>query len=207
MKLQNPLYAHSQLAGILSDDHHHSESLPLSDLGGVQWVLPGWFFENITTQAITQNILWYIPIYVEREKTYTRVGLHVQGAGAGGAEQRIGLYTASISATGQLSPDALVDDAGKVVGDVTGEKTLTVSWTLAKGFHFLAYSANSTPALYVPDTAKALKAPVETVATAVANSPVCILRAAHAGVAALADPAPAPTAYSNSAYAALKVRV
>ncbi len=177
----------------------HAPMMPqIDDVGLTSWNIPGWGMGSMGNAVIGADDLWYLPVYVERSRTFTQIGLHVIIAGAGGTVARLGIYAATFDGSGDLTPGALTLDAGTVSVATTGQKSIAISVTLAQGFHFFAISSDGTPTMTRPSSSGVTQ-PV----TAIRNA----INSAHApnfrvdvvdGAAALPDPAPTPTDQGTS---------
>lgn len=173
----------------------HAPMMPqVDDLAATNWGIPGWVYVTLGSTAITQHRLGYVPIYVERSRTFTQVGVHVIVAGAGGRVVRLGLYNAVFDADGNLTPDSLIVDAGTVAVDSTGQKSIAISETLAEGFYFMAGSSDGAPDLSQPQATNAIGVPVSSGGSTILTSfSVNLFVDVVDGSAPLTDPATAPT--------------
>lgn len=185
--------------------------------GGTKFWLPGWAWgvrTNLPNQSLTADELYYIPIHVARSSAFTKLGIHVQVAGAGSTVARLGIYSSKFNAEGALEPDALTDDAGTVAVDSTGEKLATISETLAAGYHFLAISSDGVPQLSCPPGGSSGGNPCYVShpfmgynnSVNVSNMNVIPGVTVADGAAALPDPATTPDAIYAHTYATVRLR-
>lgn len=207
MRTSFNLTLHTQLGSVEARQHQEAKWPHLDDLGGVQWVIPGWFWSAQTTRPITANRLYYQPIYVERSRSFIRIGVHVTTAVASSV-LRLGIYAASFDSNGDLTPGALTVDAGTVDSSTTGEKEIVIAETLAEGFHWLASSSGHGPTLSVPSLPSAVAVPVTPGGTAInaAKEAAIYWVDVADGTAALPDPATAPTNRETSQSARVQLR-
>jgi len=102
-----------------------------------KYILPGWRkTANITGgyQILTSSIL-YVPIYVEKETTYT--GIASYHSNTNNANIIVGLYN---WVDGR--PQSKIKNIGNIIGGTTtGTKETAISLTLQKGLYFLGYKA------------------------------------------------------------------
>ena len=181
---------------------------PIFDVGGTNWVIPGHDFHAMTTQALVQHELYYIPIFIERSITFVRIGIHVTSAGGGGTVARLGIYNSTFDADSQLKPDTLESDSGTITVASTGEKEITIARTLDKGFYFLAVSTDAnTTTLAVVDAASRSHIPVSPSHATINSGGLIIPSVTLAdGAAALADPATAPDLLNADTFRAVQLR-
>lgn len=172
----------------------HSRMMPqMDDVGGTTWGIPGWGLTATGATVITVDRLYYIPIYVERSRTFTQIGLHATSS-VGGTVARLGIYEATFDGVGDMTPGDLVLDAGTVSLASSGLKSIAIAETLAEGFHFLAISADGAVGMIHPDPILPIWGPVtgrNTVINLAVPLPVLSVDVVD-GAAAFPDPATAP---------------
>jgi len=176
----------------------------LDDIGGVTWGIPGWSWQGTAGVTISPtNRLYYIPMYVERRRTYTLIGFHVSAVTAG--TFRLGIYEADFDGSGDLTPGALVLDAGAISFSTTGQKSIAITQQLdPRPWYFLVIGGNSTPALLGPNFNLGIVNPVTgSKQTITAERLVIPFATVADGSVALLDPAPAPTALGLAAHFAV----
>ncbi len=173
----------------------HAPTMPqMDDVGQSTWGHPGWGHHAVGNSSIVVDFLEYVPIYVERARTFTQIGVHVLGPDVAGTVCRLGIYAATFDGDGELTPGALTLDAGTVLADAAGLQSIAISQALAEGFHFLAISSDGTPALVHPDPGTAVWISVTSRASVInVTSTSCLGVAVGDGAAALPSPATAPT--------------
>ena len=178
--------------------------------GIVSWQLPGWYAALGFNRTQAADKLYFTPIFVTRETTFDRVGLDVDLAAVGGSVLRMGLYAANQDT---LLPAALLNDFGTVVADSAGDKLITISLTLQRGYYWAVHISDGAPRLEcINDGTSATVAPIQgwEPSTSV-NVPDTMLRGAsgQAGIATggLADPAPVTTSSEDPTFAAVRFRV
>jgi hypothetical protein len=124
----------SQLTNLPSSGGDYPpERTPMS---GFLYTLPGWTILTQSTQA-SLNHLYYIPIWVDRTRTYDQIMVQVTAAGAGGT--RMGIYTSVAD-----RPHTLIEDFGTVLTNTTGTKKITINLTLDRGQYYLAWVGNAS---------------------------------------------------------------
>lgn len=160
-----------------------------------RWVIPGWGVQGGTTLSLDANKIHYIPIFVSETTTYTRIGIIVDTLSAGTADLRIFNWDNGV-------PGSLVLSAGTVDTGTTGNKEITISQELTRGYYFLAARFTGTPILKAPNAASA-SPPVLGFRTRQLESPnyVCLTV-----IAAYDDPAPAPTGGGGAVTAVVQLR-
>ncbi|KKL27238.1 hypothetical protein LCGC14_2387220, partial [marine sediment metagenome] len=105
-----------------------------------RWVIPGWFFNGSLNDVANAGVIFYVPIFVEETTTYIRIGINVQTAVSGDADLRIFNWSGGL-------PGALVLAAGTVSHATTGNKEITISEELTRGYYFLAIRCSGSPTL------------------------------------------------------------
>lgn len=198
--------AHSLLTGVGIRDHHGPPFEFLEDLGVSVFVLPGWAAATGGPVTLIADRLYYIPIWLPRSKTFDRIGIHVTTA-VGGSVIRLGIYAADFNADDELVPGALTLDAGTVSSATTGEKLITITETLAQGYHFLSQSSGDGPAVQGFSASGVATVPVSGHGSAVQNAlgPMFEVDIAD-GSAALNDPATAPDNIADGRFASVRLR-
>jgi hypothetical protein len=94
-----------------------------------------------TTTAVA-NRLYYLPFFVRKKTTFTRIGIQV--VVLGGTSARLGIYNAANGI-----PTSLLLDCGTISTASSGEKEATISQSLNTGFYFLAFVADGTPVIQI----------------------------------------------------------
>ena len=90
--------------------------------------------DSVSVLAIVPDKLWFIPLIVGEQTTFTRIGVNVTSALAS-SEMCLGIYKAD--GDGRF-PSTLILDAGTVDTSTTGEKEITISQTLEPGIYHVA---------------------------------------------------------------------
>jgi hypothetical protein len=111
--------------------------------GTVYSSMPGVEALSATTLAITANVMYYAPILVTTSITIDQLQLVVTVAGAAGKLVRMGIYNADTD----WQPTSLVLDAGTVLVDTTGVKSISISQVLPPGRYITALVSDGTPTL------------------------------------------------------------
>lgn len=114
-------------------------------------MLDGW---GVLDQNTT-GIIYFTPIYVAEQTTYTKILTRV-AVGHAGKLFRFGLY-----AWDDGVPGSLITDFGTVSVSSAGTKFLTISETLSPGFYFVATIQNGANARYYRAPEVLSIAPVE----------------------------------------------
>ena len=94
-----------------------------------------------STTTVTTTQIYYVPFFVRKKTTFTRIGIQV--ITAAGTSARLGIYNAANGI-----PTSLLLDCGTVSTASTGEKEITISQSLNVGFYFLAFVADNAPTIY-----------------------------------------------------------
>ena len=184
---------HDQLSGVTAVQHHTPPGLIVGEGNNNEFVLPGWSFsQNTAAPTCDVDRMYFVPIYLAREMTFGALAVDVTTAQAG-STVRLGIYEADISAAANLSPGALVDDAGTIDSSSTGDKVLAAENTLAAGYHFLvAVSDTASVILRSPKDSAFVTCPVMGHSGGVGNAFLVTRSRIVAGASsALPDPAPA----------------
>ena len=185
---------HTQLTAIEHEQHHETPFAISGVPAANQFYAPGWSTYTRTQLAMVADTLYYMPIYLGRARTPGNFALELALAGAGGSVLRQGIYAATMSADGEITPGDLELDAGTVAADSTGIKTIANTTEFEAGYHFLAASSDGAPTPYSIDTAGAFWAPVTPTGGSSSNWTNLVLTVVVAdGKAALPDPGTAPT--------------
>lgn len=88
----------------------------------------------ITNNPGNDNSQYYpFPIDVPHNG-FSKVGIHIYGAGAVGDKYEVGVY----ADTGNGAPGVLIADWGSLDASVMGDSTLAISWDPAPGLYWLA---------------------------------------------------------------------
>lgn len=88
----------------------------------------------LTTGALTDGVLYYVPLEVPKAITVSELYMNVTTIGAAGSLIRAGIYASDADG----DPSTLVIDAGTKVGDTSGHKQWAISQALAAGRYWLA---------------------------------------------------------------------
>ncbi|GAI97935.1 unnamed protein product, partial [marine sediment metagenome] len=94
-------------------------------------------------------------------------------------------------------------NAGTVDTGSTGDKEITISQLLPRGYYFLAIRCTGSPTLKCLDASKPIKPPVAGYDTTMGFEVGELIMTV---IAAYADPAPAPTANDPISYATIMLR-
>ena len=94
-----------------------------------------------STFGISTNTIYYVPFFVRKKTTFTRIGIQVTALS--GTIARFGIYNADNG-----MPTSLVLDCGTVSTASTGEKEATISQSLNVGFYYLAVVSDGGPTIY-----------------------------------------------------------
>lgn len=100
-------------------------------------------FPNANANFTNQLAIRYVPFYIDRDVTITRLGINVTTIAPASSTCRIGIYTNDANT---CQPSSRLVDSGTLALDTTGAKSVTgLSVALTKGLYWLAYvgSANS----------------------------------------------------------------
>jgi hypothetical protein len=118
---------------------------------------PGRFYagENLSpaatgTQALTANTMYATVFTVRQPQLWTKIGINVTVAGAGGTLARLGVYDIENGV-----PTSLVHDAGTVAVSTTGVKEITISKVLIPGTYAMVVFTNGTPTVTADVNSKA----------------------------------------------------
>lgn len=87
--------------------------------------------DTVAANAVSPNIIYFVPVYVPHRATVTKVGFTVTASGAGNA--RLAIYRAKNGV-----PEILQVDAGTISVGTTGDKEITISQQLDSGTYYLA---------------------------------------------------------------------
>ena len=134
-----------------------------------RYTMPGWSFNAVMSQGPTLGTKYYVPIFVPQPASWDRIGINVTGAGAAGKVARLGIYS---SVAGQ--PANLLLDAGVVAIDGIAFQEQTIAWSPGRGPYFLAYVADGSPQVSVPNPADAFNPPLLGVAGTGGGAPTLI---------------------------------
>jgi hypothetical protein len=91
--------------------------------------------------TLNTNDIYYVPFFVRKKTTFTRIGTQVTTLG--GTIARFGIYNAANGV-----PTSLLLDCGTVSTASIGEKEATISQSLNVGFYFLAIVSDGIPSIY-----------------------------------------------------------
>ena len=97
------------------------------------------------TNNLTASRIYYVPFFVRKKTTFTRIGIQVTTSL--GTSAALGIYNSSDGV-----PTSLLLDCGTVSIATTGEKEATISQSLNVGFYYLALVADSAAFIYVVTT-------------------------------------------------------
>lgn len=165
---------------------------------GTPWGLPGWAYAStVEVTGPGNDTVIYIPIYVDRDHTYTGIGVYggFSVDWGAGAICRLGLYNAKFDGD-ILVPDTLIEDYGSVSLDTAGLHEIGISVALSGGtFYFLALvhnrSGGAEGSLDAPNKDEAGSAPITVGQTNPGASPGFVHRQGTADAAASGLPSPA----------------
>jgi hypothetical protein len=105
---------------------------------------PGVHYSAAGTRAVASRpngFTTFLPFRVDGSKTFTGLGVEINGAGESGSKVRLGVY-----ADGAGMPGPLVVDAGQVSADTTGLKSITgLAISLSNGWYYLAATVQAAP--------------------------------------------------------------
>lgn len=93
--------------------------------------------------ALVANTLYAVPFYCGAAHTFSALNFHVQSAAAAGKKAEVGIYNNS---GGQ--PTTKLFDAGNVLVDATGDKTVVSSMVLPIGWYWLVIASDGTPSVF-----------------------------------------------------------
>ncbi len=150
-----------------------------------RWVLPGWNYMLESSNIYSAGVIYYIPIFVSEDTTYTAIAITVKTLAVGTADLRIFTWSSGV-------PGALILSAGTVDTGSTGEKSIVISQALTRGYYFLAVRCSGAPTLYNVSSGSAGGTPVG-VFHAAARPAINTIFVVLTVTGAYADPAPAPT--------------
>ena len=174
----------------------------------VSFQLPGWYSEATFNRTIVADTLNHSLIFVATRTTFDRIATDVNSAAVASSVLRMGLYAAR---PGDLRPGALLNDFGTVAVDSTGDKLITISLTLERGFYYASYVSDGAPQLVGFDVANANLVPTQghrrTSLLATGQIVVATTGRTADATGGLANPAPALNASNTPTFAALKFRV
>lgn len=104
------------------------------------YFLPGWKWGNVAgaTTTPTAHTIYFTPIYMSQPWAFDRISCEVTAGGGAGTLARLGLYTATVSTNGALTPGTLIVDAGTVDANSVAVADKTISQTLS-GWYFTAF--------------------------------------------------------------------
>jgi len=132
----------------------------------VRWAAPGWAWTaEDFVGVVTLNRIYYMPVYVEEDTTYIRIGIYVQ-AGSGDeslADLRIFEWSDGV-------PVALVLSCGTVANHPAGAKEIVIAQLLPRGYYFLAVRCAGTPVLSGISLTNISKCPVSGMKTSNAQN-------------------------------------
>jgi hypothetical protein len=163
------------------------------------WSLPGWLFYSKATQATGSDVIYYCPIYLNRDMTFDRIGVEVVSTSASGTEVvRMGIYEDDDG-----KPGALILDAGTVSGTSTGIKEITLNpvLSLTKGRYWLAGCAQSTTGwitFRVPSPTLIQKCPIDGKANSITNGTYAMGYASNTNSGAGSNGLPNPAVYNTT---------
>jgi photosystem II stability/assembly factor-like uncharacterized protein len=151
---------------------------------------PGWMIvRDDDTITMTGGFIYYIPFFVATTTTFTETVFNVTGAGGGGATMDIRIF-----AWNDGVPGAQVVNVGTVLTDSAGTKTIAASYTLDRGFYFIAMRNSLAVTVNSINWSFPVSCPVGgTTSTTAASTNFTNFVGATVN-SAYADPAPAPTA-------------
>jgi len=101
------------------------------------------FHGEHSTSAIAANRLHAVPFIVPRAMTFDRIGISITAGGAGGSKARLGIYSDGAN----ITPGALLLDAGEVAADGVAVVACVINLALTKGLYWPAVVSDDTPTL------------------------------------------------------------
>lgn len=151
---------------------------------------PGWMIvRDSDAITMTGGFIYYVPFFVATTTTFTETVFNVTGPGGGGSTMDIRIF-----AWNDGVPGAQLVNVGTVATDSAGTKTIGASYTLDRGFYFIAMRNNLAVTVNSIDWSFPVSCPVGgTTSTTAASTNFTNLVGATVN-SAFADPAPAPTA-------------
>lgn len=104
------------------------------------YMLPGWKFPNAagSTSTPTAHRIYFVPMFMSQPWPFDRISCEVTAGGGAGTLARLGIYTATVSTNGALTPGTLIVDAGTVDANSVAVANNTISQTLS-GWYFAAF--------------------------------------------------------------------
>jgi hypothetical protein len=159
-----------------------------------RWVLPGWAVLACGDQVPGAGVIYYYPIFVSELTTYDKIGVYVAGAGIPGsaAEMRVYNWNGGV-------PGTQVLNAGSVTTATTGERSIAITLSLARGYYFLALRAGGNADLYCPyPTPPSVVCPVQGIDTMGPFQAGFLPILTVTGT--MTDPARAPTGVTDPSY-------
>lgn len=159
-----------------------------------RWVIPGWAAPSSDTQVPGSGVIYYVAIFVSELTTYDKIGVYVDVAGIAGsaAEMRVYAWNGGV-------PGAQVLNAGSVTTTTTGERSVDISLSLARGYYFLALRAGGNAYLSCPSAFyMGVQGPVAGLCTTgpLPGTTVNILKV----TGTMTDPARAPTGVTDCSF-------
>ena len=120
------------------------------------YVVPGWGWNSSdTTEKVAGT--YFMPILVPDTIAFDRIA--VDNTSGSGGTARLAVYNATTTG-GLIFPSTLITDHGTVSLASDGIKEITISWTAAAGFYYLAYSNASAASVSTCSEANCYQFPV-----------------------------------------------
>lgn len=137
---------HPQLQGVTSLQHITPTGVFCHpDLSG-QYFMPGWgSYGTEGGNAPVADRIYFWPIYLTEAMTIAAVSVRVNTTDSGKIV-RLGLYDADRAGANLYMPSALQQDFGTISTSSSGDKDISTTPTITAGYHFLAWSADTTVA-------------------------------------------------------------
>ena len=105
-----------------------------------KYYLPYLMSGGATVNIQVANQINYVPFFVRKKTTFTRIGVNVTLSA--GTSARLGIYNVANGV-----PTSLLLDCGTISTASTGEKEATISQSLNVGFYYLAIVCDNTPTI------------------------------------------------------------
>ncbi len=149
--------------------------------------------------------LYYVPIFVPEQTIYDRIGVEMTDNGGVGSVFRMGIYKWSAGV-----PGALVLDAGTVDAASNGQKLITISQELPRGYYYIAYISDGDPKMWACNATLGFMSPVQAQQRNVDDPLDWTVPAVGSrpddATDGLVNPAPAPDRLENTTHALIRLR-
>lgn len=137
-----------------------------------RWGVPGWTFNTVTnTPALTNDVMYLVPIRVQYAQEWDAIAVGVNTAGANGILRvcTYGIESVPYDQNG-LSPGTLAFDFGTASATTTGTKTILGTFspdTLSSGFYFMAVIVRADTGLVMRSVNPfdAIQSPISAIST------------------------------------------